>query len=82
MAPKPDDLDLTLSADAALVIDALFASVDDVGPVYLKDAADLHAVWLLTASLDRVLVDTFAPDYESRLAEARARLAQAYGESV
>jgi hypothetical protein len=82
MAPESNDLDLTLSSDAIVVLDALFDSIDDTGPVHLKDASDLHAAWSLTASFDRVLVDTLAPAYESRPAEARAGLAQAHGESI
>ena len=55
---------VTLPADAALVLDALFAGVDEPGPLQLSGPAELQAVWALSASLERVLVDTFRPEYK------------------
>ncbi len=71
----PRAITLTLSADAALVLDALIANVDEPGRLEIAGPAELQAVWALSASLERVLVDTFRAEYRQLLQQARDRLA-------
>ncbi len=70
---------LILPADAALVLDALLADLNEPGTVLVDGAAELQALWVLSGALEKVLVDTFKPDYKDLLQAARERLAQEHG---
>lgn len=67
------DVILTLSGDAALVLDAAFATSDDFD-ARLGGPAERAAVWELEAALERQLVATFSPEYDTILQAARLRL--------
>ena len=77
--PRQETVTITLGADEALILDALLDPVDDLGPLEIRDRAELVAVWRLSGAFEKVLVGTFRPDYADRLKAARVRLAEQHG---
>jgi len=80
MANDHPQVTVTLSADEALVLDALLATLEDRSPLRITHPAELRALWNLHAALEKVLVAPFKPDYERLLASARERLTDSAGE--
>jgi hypothetical protein len=76
MSTQPD-ITLTLSGDAALVLDAALGATDDSARPHAN--AEQVAFWELEGALERQLVVTFAPDYAEELTAARRRLAERGG---
>lgn len=74
MAHDEQEVTITLSNDEALVLDALLADLDDQASIPITHPAERRALWNLSASLEKVLVEPFKPDYEKLLAAARERL--------
>jgi hypothetical protein len=67
---------ITLSRDAALVLFELLSRAgphDELRPI---DSAERHVLWDVEAQLERLLPETFLPDYAAHLEAARARLRQ------
>jgi hypothetical protein len=81
MANDTRPVTVTLSNDEALVLDALLATLENQGPLRITHPAELRALWNLHASLERVLVAPFKPDYDRLLASARERLTDSAGEA-
>jgi hypothetical protein len=70
---KLPDVTLTLSGDAALVLDAALSRSDDLGRGP-SSVPEQIALLELDAELERRLTATFAPDYDAVLQAARQRL--------
>ena len=73
------EITVALTADEAIVLDALLARAKGHGPLRIDHPAELRALWNLHAALERVLIAPFKPDYDQLLASARERLTDATG---
>jgi hypothetical protein len=74
------DVSLNLSTDEALVLFELlhrWELAGQIDPVLLE--GEQSVLWSVSAALERVLVEPFAPSYGALVAAARARLARASG---
>jgi hypothetical protein len=67
-------VNLMLTRDEALVLFDWLGRIHERGPVAIEDQAELHALWSLEASLERILAEPFAADYEAIVKAARDRL--------
>ncbi len=76
-----DSYTVTLTADEALVLDALLDQVGGPGAIQLKDMADVGALWALNAAIEKQLPNLFAADYQERLEDARTRLREKVGKA-
>lgn len=65
---------IELSADEALVLEALLEPLDGVGQIQVSDLAEVAAVWALSAALEKQLPALFQSDYGQQLEAARMRL--------
>ena len=76
--PQGDTVALRLSPDEALVLDSLLSRFDQSSDwdrsLVIGHPAERAALWALQAALERVLTDTFSPDYDRILDSARERL--------
>jgi hypothetical protein len=54
-----------------LVLDAPPADIDEPGLVQINGSAELQAIGVLGAALERVQVDPFRPEYKGMLCDAR-----------
>jgi hypothetical protein len=74
------DVTVSLSSDEALVLFELlhrWEDADTIDPVLLP--GERTALWSLSNALERVLTQSFAPNYDELLAGARARLREVGG---
>ncbi len=69
-----DDLSIPLSADAALVLLALIARLNQEEAIRFEDQAEQRVLWDLESALESTVVATFATDYAERLRRARDRV--------
>jgi hypothetical protein len=73
---------IELSDDEALVLFDLlhdYGSIDDAGTLRVRYSAERHALWALSARLEKQLSAPFQPDYDELLSQARARVEQEGG---
>ncbi len=68
------EVTVTLTVDEALVLDSLLARLPDSGSLTVEHPAERRALWNLHASLEKVLVEPFDPNYDELLTSARERL--------
>ena len=73
------DIEISLDGDAALVLFELLASRSERSDALNLADHDRTALDLVEASLERVLVKPFAPNYSELLVAARRRLTERYG---
>ena len=73
-----DKIDLSLSQDQALVLSDLLARFEQTGKLSLMHNAEFLALSVVSAQLDKVLVEPFDPNYASLVGQARERLAVGY----
>jgi hypothetical protein len=73
------ELEISLDCDAALVLFELLASRTKLSDSLSLADYDRTALDLVEASLERVLVEPFAPNYSELLMAARCRLTERYG---
>ena len=69
-----DDVKLTLTRDEALGLFDWLGRIHEHGGVAFEDQAEQRALWNLEASLEAILAEPFAADYEAIVKAARDRL--------
>jgi hypothetical protein len=73
---------IPLGRDEALILFELLADFFDETAVTVKDSADRMAISRLGGALEKTLEEPFIPDYKDKIAAARKRLIDAWGESA
>ena len=77
MTPDDGSVTIRLTSDEAPVLFDWLHRCEDVGAVVGPEhQADQIALWNLSASLERKLVQPFQPEYGRLVNEARVRLAE------
>lgn len=69
-----DEVEITLSSDAALVLLAFVARLNGADLVEFEDQAEQRVLWDLESLLESSVAVTLAPDYATRLRHARDRV--------
>jgi hypothetical protein len=65
---------ITLTGDEALVLFEWVARFNDARGVEFEDQAEERVLWDLESRLESMLVAPLTPEYDQRLAAARARV--------
>lgn len=72
------DVNLTLSADEALVLFEFFARFDESDQFVLRNNAEFVALMRVAGQLEKSLVAPFQANYKEQLLAARQRVAEGY----
>lgn len=72
------DYTLTVTEDEALVLFEFFSRNEETSKFELVHPAEWIALMKVSAQIDKTTSAMFRADYESLLADARARLAEGY----
>jgi 16S rRNA U1498 N3-methylase RsmE len=69
-----ESVEISLSSDAALVLLALVARLNEGDHVQLEDQAEQRVLWDLESVLESSVAVTLVSDYANRLRQARDRV--------
>jgi hypothetical protein len=72
------NVNLSLSADEALVLSDVLSRFEQTGKLELTHNAEFLALSQVSAQLDKALVEPFDPNYALLVNQARERLAAGY----
>ncbi len=71
---KPNEIDVSLTPDEALVLFEFLSGYSDTGELRIEDQAEHRALWNLCCQLEKELIESFDPGYEKLLQSARDRI--------
>lgn len=65
---------LELTRAEAIVLDSLLARLEDDHSLQFKDKSEEYVLWTIECSLEKLLHETFAPNYLEILAKAQVEV--------
>ncbi len=68
---------IELTKDEALVLYELISQLDETESLPIKDHAEEIVFWKIEGQLERILVESFDPNYKQLIAEAKERVIKA-----
>lgn len=74
MSPQQSQVQITLTADEALVLFEFLQRFSETGKLEIEDQAEERVLWNLCCLLERQVFDGLPADYLTALQQARDRL--------